>query len=324
MAPAMSTRITRTQILKLSLKVVISAGLIAWLLSRTDLGSLAGNLLMFSPAALVLLLALDVFFMLATAAKWKLLLPEHPFARLLTVSLVGRAYYVLLPGQLAAEAMKVYYLGNGREDLDRVAASVAIDKLTSVLALFLLGGLGVLWTRAGVPLAVVVALPLFFGLGAAGLFALRSQRVYHASRHVLGWLRDRGRPLGKVFALLLTFVDAWRAYSMRPRLLALAIAVGGVTQAFGVAVFLVPAWQFGLDIGYWDLAWVIAVVSVVVLIPVSVGGLGVREGSLVGLLGLFGISSDKALSLSLSILLLQIFDAMIGGVVYFTGTHRRW
>jgi hypothetical protein len=45
---------------------------------------------------------------------------------------------------------------------------------------------------------------------------------------------------------------------------------------------------------------------------------------LVGLLGLFGISSDKALSLSLSILLLQIFDAMIGGVVYFTGTHRRW
>jgi hypothetical protein len=49
--------------------------------------------------------------------------------------------------------------------------------------------------------------------------------------------------------------------------------------------------------------------------PVTIGGIGLREASFVGLLGGLGVGSEKALVLSFCIFGLQIIGALTGGIV---------
>ena len=66
-----------------------------------------------------------------------------------------------------------------------------------------------------------------------------------------------------------------------------------------------------------DLCWIFGIVSIAILIPLTVGGIGVREGTFIGLLGQLGVPSEKALVLSLSIFTLQVFLSVIGGILGF-------
>jgi uncharacterized membrane protein YbhN (UPF0104 family) len=78
---------------------------------------------------------------------------------------------------------------------------------------------------------------------------------------------------------------------------------------------LILAKAIGINISYYDWCWVFGVISIVVLLPVTIGGVGLREGGFVLLLGYFGVQNDKALALSLSIFGLQITGALIGGAI---------
>lgn len=67
-----------------------------------------------------------------------------------------------------------------------------------------------------------------------------------------------------------------------------------------------------IDLPTFQLAGIIMLVNFLVLIPVSIGGIGVREGSYVALMSIFGIDTTTALTMS-------ILDFSIGLMGVFTG-----
>ncbi|MBW1720161.1 MAG: UPF0104 family protein, partial [Deltaproteobacteria bacterium] len=52
-------------------------------------------------------------------------------------------------------------------------------------------------------------------------------------------------------------------------------------------------------------------------------GIGIREGGFIYFLGLKGISTEKALTLSLSFFAIQIVASLIGGLAYSFGFHKK-
>jgi hypothetical protein len=64
-------------------------------------------------------------------------------------------------------------------------------------------------------------------------------------------------------------------------------------------------------------------VSVATILPLSLGGIGIREGAFVGVLGFLGIGSELALALSFTILGLQLFGALIGAAIDLFGWRGR-
>lgn len=72
-----------------------------------------------------------------------------------------------------------------------------------------------------------------------------------------------------------------------------------------------------ININFADWCWVFGVISLVVFLPITIGGIGLREGSFVILLGQLSVSSEKALALSLSIFGLQIIGGLTGGIIDF-------
>jgi len=70
-----------------------------------------------------------------------------------------------------------------------------------------------------------------------------------------------------------------------------------------------------IPINYIQLLWVVAAVSLVQSVPISIAGVGVREGAYVYLLGLQSIAEPSALALSLLIFATQIIFALVGGLL---------
>ena len=64
-----------------------------------------------------------------------------------------------------------------------------------------------------------------------------------------------------------------------------------------------------------DWCWIQAILSIMLLIPFSFGGLGIREGTLIGIFSYIGLLSEKALIISLTVFGLNIIIAIIGGLL---------
>ena len=83
---------------------------------------------------------------------------------------------------------------------------------------------------------------------------------------------------------------------------------------------MVIAYSFNLSISFIDWCWIWAILSLVLFLPITVAGLGLREGTLVGILGTFGVKPEIALALSFSLLGLQVALAILGGLIEL----KRW
>ena len=91
---------------------------------------------------------------------------------------------------------------------------------------------------------------------------------------------------------------------IRHSLPSLRTAGSAAVLSFGVHGLGVLAWwvlarALGLELGLVQIAWVRSAALVVGLLPVTVGGLGLREGTVVAMLAVFGVGAADALSLSL-------------------------
>lgn len=296
-----------------AIKLLISGAIAAFLVYRVDIGTAGRHLAAVQPWYALAAAFLYGLFHVINAAKLQILMPERRVGSILAFVLVAQAYALLLPGQLAGEVVKAYRLARGSTGGGgRVVSSVAFDKLTSLAALLLttLGGLLAESQRFGT---------LLFGLVTAGLAAMAVcgglLALGRVRRLVLGLLDGGGGVNGwrtRIGGPVALFLETWRAHAARPGPLVLSLLYGVAAQL----VQAVATWILGLGLGI-DLSpalWcvVIGVLTIVLLAPISIGGLGLREASLVGLLGLFSIGNDQALAVAFAILAFQLVLTLVG------------
>jgi uncharacterized protein (TIRG00374 family) len=84
---------------------------------------------------------------------------------------------------------------------------------------------------------------------------------------------------------------------------------------FGIAV--------GADVDFLKVLWIRAALSMFLLLPVTVAGIGVREASLVGLGALIGLDSVTSVAWSFAILAGTLIVAAVGGLVEAAATTDR-
>lgn len=310
-----------------ALKVAVSAGLLGWLLGRSDLSQIwagVGRL-----DALVVVGAAGIYFaaVVLAAIKWRLLLAEYPVWTLAAVTVIGNFYSIVLPGQIAGEIVKAYRLGKGRADAERIAASVVVDKFTGLLALVTLGVAGINLTALRIPEPIVIGLTALLLAGFALMMSLRLGFMYAFARSACEAAGQVVPSRLSIPAHLFLFMDSWRDFIGRPLTVAASIALGLTLQSLYIVVMVIIAAEIGIELKMADWLWIFAVVSVAVLLPLSLGGIGIREGAFVGVLGYLRIPVELALALSLTIFALQILVASAGAILDFSrvgkapGTH---
>ena len=255
-----------------------------------------------------------IFILALTAAtwsvgiiKWKTLLPEVPFGEVASFYLIGMLYSLVLPGQLAGEAVKAARLGARGAGLGHVGASVMIDRLTSLVGLGVVSGIG-LWLSGHhgqtfrtlgwvIGLVTLAFIALLFVIRVPAVAAAATRRSYR-------------------------FLDAWVEFGGNRELVVKTFVLAIVFQFGNVAIVSAIAAALNVPVGFADMAWVVGVVSILTLVPISFGGVGVREAGFVGLLALIGVPAAQALSVSLICSLIIVIGALAGLLVELSWLHR--
>lgn len=294
-------------------KLLVSVGLAAFIALHFDVTAALGQLAAVRPGYALAALALFLLFHAVSAVKLRVVLPQRSVPSLFAYILAAQAYAMLLPGQVAGEAMKAYRLARGTgAGAGGVVSGVAFDKLTAMAALLTLAvvGFAVESGRDGGALLPVVLAGLAAMAAAAAVLAL--ERTQRLSARLLTPYLDGGGWRGRLAVLARGFFVAWREYASRPRLAAASLAWGLAAQGVQAAASMALGWGVGVDLGFGDWCVVIGVLTLVLLAPVAVGGVGLREASLIGLLGAFGVAADRALAFALAVLAIQIVIAAVG------------
>ena len=233
------------------------------------------------------------------------------------MTFVAIYYGTVLPGQVAGDVIKAYRLSHGQSTPGQAAAVTLIDRVVATFALFLLGACAVPWVE-GAPRALLV----FFALAAAAIF-LGTLTLAEPSAHALfmRWLGPR-QPSG-LRALLGRLVDGLHGVLGHPRRLVTCFLIALVFHGLCVAIHMVLARALGirLPVAVWILVY--AGVSLLLLLPITIAGLGLREGGYVGMLAIFGIAATQALSLSLVFFGYMLFGALLGWIAELTGRRAR-
>ena len=292
------------------LLAALGFGLCVWLIAqqgwRDELG-----ILRVGGWALLWIVPLHLLPLLLDATSWRLLLaPRDPEVRagiacLWWVTSVREAVARLLPlASVGGELVGIRLTWLRGVSAPVVTASVVMQLMLSVVNQYLfavLGALLMLWLSADVHLGRLVLLAMFLGspLPFAAWMVLRHGRLFERAQRFLQRLsgdRLRGLPVSagaKIDAEL-------RSYGQRPLLLLTALSVEFVALSIGASENWLALRLLGHPVSPWAALALEAGIQVVrhlfFMVPAS---LGVQEGGLLILGGVFGMPADMSIALSL-------------------------
>jgi uncharacterized membrane protein YbhN (UPF0104 family) len=261
---------------------------------------------------LVLLGGVLTFLSLSIASlRWKvltdLIVPGTRLRSLVAFNLIGAFYSQFLPGSISGDLVKGIYLSRAHANKAAVISSalaervigIASNGLISLVALF---GSGLTLQALGLNQAVLLGL---FGLLVVGLPVI----YLGLSRFPEHWLSHFPRPLAAAYRVIQPFLGQPAAI-IRVVLISVGYFLVWTSSTWCLASAVgLPGLTFSMSI------LILAVVNIALIVPISLNGWGVREGALIVLLSIYGVSSEQALLLSILIAFTSMAVSLIGGML---------
>lgn len=288
------------------LRVLGTAGGLAYVATRVDLGAARGALTTIPLASFALAIALVAANVVTGAVRWRVLMRAYgataipPLGRATYLYFVSFFYNNYLPGAVAGD------VGRGVVTRDAFAtegatgalAVVLVERALGLFALFALLAVGLATAGGAID---THALWLWTALGCAGSCVLVAgiAAARRIGPHLPGFLATRAARLPEIR-------DA-RAFAY-----AAVLSIGTQALTAGAGWVLLAALA---PIGLAASLLVVPLAAATTFLPITVGGAGAREAVYVALCGrLFGMPEAEALAASLAFWLAHLIVGAAGGL----------
>jgi glycosyltransferase 2 family protein len=279
------------------LRGAVALAILAWLFSEASLANVLDAVRSASPGPLAGAFLCALLGQLVIAQRLRRLVEalgmRHSTLSLLQINLATMFYGLILPaGNVTGIIARFYRLSREEQNYAGVAVALAFERVVTTLTLCLVGVLFWLidWPSPWPALALMLA--------ALAALLLLHATLFSTGVPPLAWLRGQLNRLwpGRLASLR----EALRQARGLPRdTVAGVFALSLLTHALGVAAFGLVAAALSLDLSIATIAWTRSAAVLVAILPISVAGLGVREGAMVVLLAPHGIAGADALTYSL-------------------------
>jgi len=275
-----------------------------------------------------LLLAVASFFvcLMGVVVRWQLVLRaqglELPWKKTCAIAFIGHFFNSFMFGATGGDVVKAYYVARETGHLKTEAVStVFIDRIVGLLGLLILAGVTMaVRFRFFMEDAKTKYALLFIGAilaGAVGGIVFMFVGPW-LGRLVPGAVRLLDTRPGQVFR------RAYRSFYVvitHARVLPIGLAISMLNHA----LMVVMMWALGeallVDRPFIDYLSLGPTINAIGAVPITPGGLGLRESAMVIFLGVVGVPATKALPLSLMLYASILLWSLVGGVVFllFTG-----
>lgn len=250
------------------------------------------------------------------AAKWRALIGGAiPFGSALKAHFAGLAANLMLPGVAGGDIVRAGIVMRGSSQKTALAVGSLADRLIDTGALVLIAAGGAIWlgASAGADRSLLAtAAAIVVALAAAGIWLAGP-----VARLMRATARD-----GKAGRVLSNVGDALEEMSHRKATLIGCVTLSIMIQtSFALLnVLIAQSLGVGVSLAAWVFAWPLA--KLVATLPISFGGLGVREASLAGLMAPLGAPSAGVIAASLVWQTILYAGGAVGALAQAAGRRR--
>jgi glycosyltransferase 2 family protein len=298
---------------------LVTAVLLGLVLTQVDVSAAASSLAEAQWEWFAAAVALMAVAILVGGVRWYALLQaaaiDVPRRTAMRAFSLAFFFNTVLPTSVGGDAVRAWIVGRPSGQVVLAATSVVLDKLTALACLFVVAWAALLLDSSSVPSTVAGSLVWTTALFVGALAVVAAAAA--GSTRLARRLPERVRVAAE---------QVWSAlhgWSRSRRLIVWMFVLGIAYQLMGIGVLVLLAEAIGFDLPLSLAAAAAAVVLVAMLVPISIGGFGVREAGFVVLLGEAGIGTTDATLLSL-LSVLVILLASVAALVPFAPGAGIW
>jgi glycosyltransferase 2 family protein len=309
---------------RIAIKVALSSAVLGYLIWQIDLTRTIDEIA--SANGWLVLAALAVFAAstVGMAWRWQLLLISRglaePLRWLINLYFIGYAATQVLPTGIGGDALRIVEHSRRRPGrTGEVAAAVLLERVLGAAGVLVMVAIGLVFAVGRIDnvrfLILVEAVSVV--LVGCGFFLLFSQRA----RRRLGFLGRAAARL-RIERPARSLYEAMHAYRERPRTIVVVVLVSVMLQF----VRIISIWLCGEAVGL-DLSLLVYVILgpllfLVMMVPFTINGLGVREAFFVAFLGRFDVDADAAFATGFLFYAVTLATAIPGAIILLWRSAR--
>lgn len=303
------------------LKWVISLSLLAILYSRITWSNFIEIIQDAAPIYLVIGFAVILLNTLLCSYKWKLFLRadslDQPLPQLFVSYWIGAFISLFLPSNIGGDSYRIYELGNRTKEGVRSFTSVFADRFSGFLALSLIGLIGGLFGSALLENKLVIGiLVLFVGIFATMLILIIDPRLVSFCLKISGLSKIKG-----IVKAHQSFVDTVRAYGKNYKLIVHVMSLSTLFHlGYILAIYLYSNF-LGFDYPIYIFALFMPIIALFEALPITIYGLGIRDTAFVYFFAQVGMSTEHALAIAFTHVIMNLLFASMGGILFLIKKH---
>ncbi len=315
------------RLLGLIIRCVVSLLAVAYVIHTYDWVKVWANIQTMNYLWLLAGLVCFIPTLLVVSWRWRLLLRVHDvqmrFWRVFELTMIGQFFSTVGVGATGGDVFKIFYVARAVPDRrTAVAFTVIVDRVVGLIALVFFGG-----TLAASRLPMLFSTPntraftitfFLFVVGALVGSILASLGPYFLNRPFFISL-GRKLPMAHRGAKLYAAYDR-SARALGTNVLAVIASIPSHMSVMAMAYCVMLAMDKHPDV----LAFcsIVAIVNLLIAMPVSISGIGIRELLFPMFLALVDIPSDKAGTFAITYFALCTIWNLAGGPFYFLYRHE--
>jgi hypothetical protein len=293
--------------------IVVTTLAVAYIVSKVDLGKTLHIIGSASVPWLVLSAVLTLVTVPPMAWRWQRLLTARGVDE--GVSWLTRAYFVsyavgqVLPTSVGGDASRIFETSRRHPgQITPITGSVLLERALGLAVTLVLAGIGLLLAIGRYEIGAYLWVELIFVVGtlvAGFLFFSRSVRVRLV--FLLPFVRrlKLEKPARAVY-------DGIHGYREHPRALLVVALITALAQFTRVLAIYASGRAVGIDLSILPYVVLGPLLFLVMLVPFTVNGIGVREAFFVSFLGKLGVPADTAFACGFLFFVMTILLALPG------------
>ena len=301
------------------LRIIISFGLITFLI-KTQFKGLTSTINILKSASIPLILlsaSTHIFGVWITAVRWKVLLKTQNInlstGYLTSSVLIGFFLNNFLPTTIGGDAFRAYDISKKASvPLSTSFSVIIVERFSGVIsaATFAVIALFLGFTTIGNQ-SIIIPIIIFFVICLILAFLILNPSILRLNKIVnkIGFLSKMRGKLANVYHTFISF--------KKYKLALMQALIFSFSLQFAVILnYFLAAKSLDINLGLTAFIFIVPVVATIAMLPISLGGIGIRENSLVFIMVSLGVVIEKAALCSLLLFSMLIIIGIIGGIIY--------
>ena len=327
---------TAKQLIKLLIRILITAGLLIWVFSQVDFEQFIQTVKSAKWQFLLTVWIFTVILFWIRSMKMRLILKKQscliPTNTIFGATAATCLYSMILPGILST-GVKWYILKKGTGKSSNVLCSMIYNQLLIMTIMTVFGLAALMFTN---PASLSISnttnqwlLPavcgiLLLAIIVISLLLLNSRTGGKITKAIAVMLRPFPAKIQQkgleVLEQIATFQTAGAGFHLKITAISIIDTLIG-----GVIIYILSARAANVTAPVGTFVWLCALIYILGRVPVSIANLGVREAMLVVLLAPYGVEKPQALLMSMILFSALIVMAVIGAgyQIFWTVTAKK-